>query len=109
MGEDIQIVYSFFYKFVLTGQYQKFKTWKESLCDFVNKDTLIMPKIRKVSNIPEPRGCPLPKGRYTIQNYRHELPEALPAPPGDYLLVVQFIKNRNQLLLGLEWSATVHR
>ncbi|EAT41907.1 AAEL006495-PA [Aedes aegypti] len=109
MGADIQIVRSFFYKNALTGQYQKVHILKQSLCDFVNKDTLIMPKIREVSNVPEPGSCPIPKGRYTIENYRYELPEALPVPPGDYRVVIQFIKNGNQLLIGLEWLVTVHQ
>lgn len=77
VGEDIQFQYSMSRKEVLTGRYRKFKERKLSLCEFVSTDTFLIPKLRTVSNIPEPGTCPLPKGRYTIQNYKHELPKVI--------------------------------
>ncbi|EAT41906.1 AAEL006504-PA [Aedes aegypti] len=109
MGEDVECVHSVFRKSELSGQYKKFMESKQAFCEYFNKDMIFLPKIREVSNLPEPGICPLPKGNYTVENYTYELQEALPMPPGDYLLIARFIKNGNQLLIGLEWSITVHQ
>lgn len=106
IGPDVQGVNILLRKNPLTDRYQKLMEQKMPFCEFMNKDTLIIPKIRQVSNIPEAGTCPIPKGRYTIDNYKFELPEALPLPPGDYLVVGRVIKE-GQLKLGVEWSITV--
>lgn len=108
IGENVQFVNIVLRKNLVTGRYQKIMEQKLTFCDFVNKDTLIVPKIREVSNIPEPGTCPLPKGRFTINDYKFELPEALPLPPGDYLIVGRLVKD-GQLKMGLEWSITVQK
>ncbi|KXJ69246.1 hypothetical protein RP20_CCG028117 [Aedes albopictus] len=106
-GEDVRSINSVLHKNVLTGRYEKVWSQNVTACELLNKNRSVLPKIRKVSNFPPAGTCPFPKGRYTIDNYKFELPEAFPLPPGDYIIVERMIKD-GHFLLGLEWPITVH-
>ncbi|XP_062556671.1 uncharacterized protein LOC134221493 [Armigeres subalbatus] len=106
IGDDCVFEYSVHYKSPVTGNHRTILQRQMPFCEFINTDTLVLPKLREVSNIVKKGECPVPKGNYTIQNYKFELPEALPLPTGDYVVGAQFIKD-GVMKLGLEWAITV--
>ncbi|KXJ69247.1 hypothetical protein RP20_CCG028118 [Aedes albopictus] len=105
-GEDVQAVFTLLRKNILTDQYWEVWAQNKPLCAFLNEDTFVLPALREVSNLPEAGTCPIPKGRYNIDNYKHALSNEIPLPPGDYLLVAQTTRE-GRLIVGMEWSATV--
>jgi Protein of unknown function (DUF1091) len=52
------------------GEYRllPFKLPAKNLCDFLNQDTIVIPDMVKVSNIPSPMPCPVPQVKSLINN-----------------------------------------
>lgn len=98
IGPDVLFSWAVLFKSPLTGDYRKLMVQQQVFCDYYNKDTMMMPSIRNASNLPEPSGCPFPKGKYTIDNFEARVPEALPLGPGDYSLRVACISGSHQLM-----------
>ncbi|XP_062556670.1 uncharacterized protein LOC134221492 [Armigeres subalbatus] len=106
LGDDYQFMYCLKLKSPVTGNYRIVLQRQMPVCEFMDTDTNILPKLREVSNISKQGECPVPRANYTIQNFKVALPETLPLSPGDYLVVGQFIKD-GVMRMGLEWDFTV--
>ncbi|XP_065090371.1 uncharacterized protein LOC135711430 [Ochlerotatus camptorhynchus] len=110
MGDEVQFVLSLFSKNRLTGEYSKITEQQSTACKYINSDTLLVPKIREASNIPERGTCPIPKGKFTINNFEAEVPATLPLLPGDYLLTFNAFRDESrELLIGLSSEFSVQK
>ncbi|XP_055644106.1 uncharacterized protein LOC129780149 [Toxorhynchites rutilus septentrionalis] len=96
--------------FVITGDFELIKNWgndnvatyeikratgngppvmsgKSSFCDLYNSDAAVVDAVRKASSMPPKGGCPIPKGKYTVDGFElkeEDLPMMLPA--GQYVV-----------------------
>ncbi|XP_044730454.1 uncharacterized protein LOC123293638 [Chrysoperla carnea] len=85
---------------------QPFASFKDvDACEMFSKDTMIMPLIKKSSNIPDK--CPIPKGTYQIVNLS-TTPENLPRflPHGDWNVTTEW-KVNNATIYGITTYSTI--
>ncbi|XP_061401360.1 uncharacterized protein LOC133337112 [Musca vetustissima] len=72
------------------------------VCDFIEQDKDVYPRLQEVSNLPEPGTCPLAKGQYHFKNYEINQ-NYLPADvPDGYYNILAKLKNGISTVAALE-------
>ena len=77
-----------------------------TICDLLSKELLVVPDMRKVSNLPPPGTCPFPKGNYTIKNYKINEEKFRFVPPGEFVTRVRIFED-GQVIGEYSVEATV--
>ncbi|XP_065090186.1 uncharacterized protein LOC135711324 [Ochlerotatus camptorhynchus] len=81
---------------------------KKNFCEFLNMDNAIIDEIRVGSNLPPKGTCPLPKGKYQIENFElteDMLPPIL--PKGQYVLNARMDNVEGRQVMAYKVYATV--